>query len=87
MQSAAVSVALKQLCAVCFRHDAADIRINTKNTHQLVHMWKLSVRHLLHVRLRVLNFFSLSLSHTLLNPDTLYIHSGLERIQSLTSQT
>lgn len=86
MQSAAVSVALKQLCAVCFRHDAADIRINTKNTHRLVHMWKLSVRHLLHVWLRVLNlFFSLSSSHT--QTLTLYIHSGLEHIQSLTSQT
>lgn len=39
-QTAAVSVALRQLCNVCGRDDTADIRIGSKNTHKHIHMWK-----------------------------------------------
>lgn len=42
VQTAAVSVAMRQLCNVCCSDDTADIRINSKNTHKHIHMWKTS---------------------------------------------
>lgn len=40
IQTAAASVALRQLCNVRCSDDTADIRINSRNTHKHIHMWK-----------------------------------------------
>lgn len=42
VRTAAVSVALRQLCNVRCSEDTSDIRINSKNTHKHIHMWKSS---------------------------------------------